>query len=324
MPKGSPARWRGRANMSGKPAAKAALQAAGLALLFFSAWLTYRCFDGRQMLHHLSRIVSRPIEMAAAAFVYGLSFWLRAWAWKRYVGKPIAFSVYWRAVLLSLFVNHLAPVKIGDAVRMALLARQPGVSASEAIESVAVMRLLDMAVLGGLTVIGMYAYMHYIPRISLLAAAVAAGFVLTVIVFRRPLRLDRLWRRWRSVFHGWSGAAMVGAVAASWLCEAAVIGVIAKAVGIPLSFGQAVWANSATVSGQIAQVAPGGIGTYEAVMAFALTRLGAPWEKAYAAAVLTHAFKFLFSYAAGAAVLWFWRSDWQMVRGVWKKEREKR
>lgn len=262
--------------------------------------------------------------MAAAAFVYGLSFWLRAWAWKRYVGKPIAFSVYWRAVLLSLFVNHLAPVKIGDAVRMALLARQPGVSASEAIESVAVMRLLDMAVLGGLTVIGMYAYMHYIPRISLLAAAVAAGFVLTVIVFRRPLRLDRLWRRWRSVFHGWSGAAMVGAVAASWLCEAAVIGVIAKAVGIPLSFGQAVWANSATVSGQIAQVAPGGIGTYEAVMAFALTRLVAPWEKAYAAAVLTHAFKFLFSYAAGAAVLWFWRSDWQMVRGVWKKEREKR
>ncbi|MED4299361.1 lysylphosphatidylglycerol synthase transmembrane domain-containing protein [Geobacillus stearothermophilus] len=309
--------------MSGR-AAKAGLQVAGAAMVVLFGWLTYRYFDGRALLRHLSGLARHPAAMAAAVFVYGTSFWLRAWAWKQYVGKPLVFSIYWRGVLLSLLINHLVPVKMGDAARVAVLARQPGVSAAEAIESVAVMRLLDMAVLGVFAAAGVYVYMHRIPGLPLVGAAAAAGGALVLVMFRRPLRLERLWRRWRTVLQGRRGAEIAAAVAASWLCEAAVIGVIAKAVGIPLSFGQAVWANSATVSGQIAQVAPGGIGTYEAVMAFALTRLGAPWEKAYAAAVLTHAFKFLFSYAAGAAVLWFWRSDWQMVRGVWKKEREKR
>ncbi|OXB90782.1 MULTISPECIES: lysylphosphatidylglycerol synthase transmembrane domain-containing protein [Geobacillus] len=309
--------------MSGKLAAKVVLRTAGAALLFIFVWLTYRYFDIRLLLRHLAELVRHPADLAAAAFVYGMSFWLRAWAWKQYVGKPIAFSVYWRAVLLSLFINHLAPVKIGDAARVAVLARQPGVSASESVESVAVMRLLDMAVLGSFAAAGMYVYMHRIPGVPLLAALAAAGLVLALAVFRRPLRMERLWRRWRTVFRSRRGVLIAAAVAASWLCEAAVIDMIAKAVGMPLSFWQAVWVNSATVSGQIAQLTPGGAGTYEAVMAFALTALGAPGSVAYTAAVLTHALKFLFSYAAGAVVLAFWRSDWQAVRNVWRKERER-
>ncbi len=103
-----------------------------------------------------------------------------------------------------------------------------------------------------------------------------------------------------------------------------MIGAIARAVDMPLSFWQAVWVNSATVSGQVAQVAPGGLGTYESVMAFALAQLETPWGTAYTAAVLTHAFKFLFSYAAGALVLVFSPSDWRAVRSIWKKGREKR
>ncbi|MBB6282778.1 lysylphosphatidylglycerol synthase transmembrane domain-containing protein [Geobacillus subterraneus] len=310
--------------MSGKLAAKVVLRTAGAALLCIFAWLTYRYFDTRLLLWHLAELVRHPADLAAAALVYGMSFWLRAWAWKQYVGKPIAFSVYWRAVLLSLFINHLVPVKIGDAARVAVLAHQPGISASEAVESVAVMRLLDMAVLGSFAAVGMYVYMHRIPGAPLLAALAAAALVLALAVFRRPLRMERLWRRWRMAFRGWRGVLIAAAVAASWLCEAAVIGTITRTAGMPLSFWQAVWVNSATVSGQIAQIAPGGVGTYEAVMAFALTALGAPGSVAYTAAVLTHAFKFLFSYAAGAVVLAFWRSDWQAVRNVWRKERERR
>ncbi|MGZ0086625.1 lysylphosphatidylglycerol synthase transmembrane domain-containing protein [Caldibacillus thermoamylovorans] len=310
--------------MNGKRAARLARVMVGAALIALFAWLTHRYFDGRLLLAPLAELARQPVRFAAVLVVYGASFWLRAWAWKQYVGKPLGLSVYGRAVLLSLFVNHVAPVKIGDAARVAVLARQPGVSPGEAVESVAVMRFLDMAMLGGWTVIGTYAYRHHLPRVPLLAAAVAAAVVLTVVVLRRPLRLERLWRRWRTVFQGRRGVGIVAAVAASWLCEAAVIGAVAETVGLSLSFWQAVWVNSATVSGQIVQVAPGGLGTYEAVMAFALTALGASGERAYAAAVVTHAVKFLFSYAAGAVVLAFWRSDWQVVQGVWKKGREKR
>ncbi|MED4269315.1 lysylphosphatidylglycerol synthase domain-containing protein, partial [Geobacillus stearothermophilus] len=183
--------------MSGR-AAKAGLQVAGAAMVVLFGWLTYRYFDGRALLRHLSGLARHPAAMAAAVFVYGTSFWLRAWAWKQYVGKPLVFSIYWRGVLLSLLINHLVPVKMGDAARVAVLARQPGVSAAEAIESVAVMRLLDMAVLGVFAAAGVYVYMHRIPGLPL-AGAAAAGGALVLVMFRRPLRLERLWRRWRTV-----------------------------------------------------------------------------------------------------------------------------
>jgi hypothetical protein len=160
--------------MSGR-AAKAGLQAAGAAMVVLFGWMTYRYFDSRALLQHLAGLARHPADVAAAVFVYGASFWLRAWAWKQYVGKAIAFSVYWRGVLLSLFINHLAPVKMGDAARVAVLARQPGVSAAEAIESVAVMRFLDMGVLGGFAAAGVYVYMHRIPGLPLAGAAAAAG-----------------------------------------------------------------------------------------------------------------------------------------------------
>ena len=56
----------------------------------------------------------------------------------------------------------------------------------------------------------------------------------------------------------------------SWICEAFVIYEIANS----LTFLQAVWVNSVTIAGQVFQLTPGGLGTYETVMTFALRALG--------------------------------------------------
>jgi uncharacterized membrane protein YbhN (UPF0104 family) len=87
--------------------------------------------------------------------------------------------------------------------------------------------------------------------------------------------------------------------AGSWVLEAFVLFGIART----LPFMQAIWINSITIAGQVFQLTPGGIGTYETVMTFALTAIGVPTADAYEWALLSHGFKFLFSYGAGMIVL---------------------
>ncbi|GCD81614.1 MAG: hypothetical protein CW344_15510 [Parageobacillus thermoglucosidasius] len=66
-----------------------------------------------------------------------------------------------------------------------------------------------------------------------------------------------------------------------------------------------------------------GLGTYEAVMAFAITRIAPDWSSAYMAAMMTHVFKFVFSYAVGVAVLFLFPNDISFVRAVFQKGRER-
>ncbi|HZG54893.1 MAG TPA: hypothetical protein VEZ38_00195, partial [Paenibacillus sp.] len=105
---------------------------------------------------------------------------------------------------------------------------------------------------------------------------------------------------------------------ASWLLEAAVVWAVAAAVaGAPavvapaaaaaaavsgagaLAPLEAVWANAFTIAGGPAYVGPGGIGGYESAMSYALTRAGLAGADALAVALLSHGYKFAFSYAAG-------------------------
>ena len=57
----------------------------------------------------------------------------------------------------------------------------------------------------------------------------------------------------------------------------------------------------AYVAAQVFQFAPGGLATYESIMSFALVQIEMDWKNAYHIALITHAFKFIFSYMAGAA-----------------------
>ena len=85
---------------------------------------------------------------------------------------------------------------------------------------------------------------------------------------------------------------------------------------------EAVFANSVTVSGQIFQITPGGIGNYESFLVFALRLFGFPIQEGYTIAIVTHAVKFFFSYAAGAMAVFIYPIPfktvirWIKVRGV--------
>ena len=82
----------------------------------------------------------------------------------------------------------------------------------------------------------------------------------------------------------------------SWVLEAAVIVVAARALGIELSIPAAVAVTAFTIVFQVFHVTPGGIGVYEGVMTGALHSQGVPLQESLALAVLTHGLKFAYSY----------------------------
>jgi len=320
-------RSRGQGHMKRKYATIAVrLTGAGLALVFL--WLTYRYFDRKALLKQLFLFLQRPGTIVWMLLIYGASFWLRALAWKAYVGKPISLLVYAKGIFFSLLINHIAPFKVGDIARIAVLANQKGVSVGEAVHSVAVMRLLDMLVLCFLSAWGVYTYVHRFPTINVTVIDVVGIIGACAIVVLLSHTSDVEWirkhhRMIKSALKGKRGVYMAGMIALSWLCEAVVIYEIAPMLGLPLSFWESVWVNSITVSGQVFQIAPGGLGTYEAVMAFAITRIAPDWSSAYMAAMMTHVFKFVFSYAVGVAVLFLFPNDISFVRAVFQKGRER-
>jgi glycosyltransferase AglD len=293
-----------------------------LVALFIS--LTYRYFDGKKLLYHFSLMIKQPGKLLLMAAVYGTSFWLRAIAWKWYVQKNIHLRVYMNGLFLSLFVNHLVPVKVGDLIRIGVLAKQPNVSADEAFHSVAALRMLDMLVLLIFSLFGVYFYFETFSLknfLSILLGACAIGISFVVLLVKwKPSFAQKHLNMARQAWTGPAAYKIVGSVFLSWLCEAIVVLEVAKMSGLSLSILEAIWVNSLTVAGQMFQIAPGGLATYEAVMAFALTKIHPSWDKAYTIAVLSHAFKFIFSYAVGVLVLLKNPREVLLVRSLLKKK----
>lgn len=163
---------------------------------------------------------------------------------------------------------------------------------------------------------GAVVYMHTVIRSAVIFPLVFGGIVMLFFVLRR---IDLSWlqkhkQHWNMIWKSRRFVPIVVAVVFSWICEAVVLFEMAKMVAFPLSFAQSLWVNSMTVGGQIFQMTPGGLATYEAVMAFALTRIHPYWEQAYALALVTHLFKFLFSYVVGLYVWFRIPTLWTFVR----------
>jgi glycosyltransferase AglD len=294
-----------------------------LIIAFF--FLTYHYFDYQLLVSYLENILKQPDKLLIMFLIYGSSFLLRAFAWKWYVNKNIPIQTYMNGLLMSLFINHLVPIKMGDVVRIGLLAKQQNVTADEALHSVAVLRMLDMLVLLVFAGCGVYFYFGAISfhtNVMILLGLCGIGMVFFLLFWKRkPGFVTKHINMMRRALLGRNSLYINGAVILSWIFEAIVVYEMAKIVGFPLSLLQSIWVNSITVAGQVFQIAPGGLTTYEAVMAFSLTRIHPMWEEAYTIAVLTHSFKFIFSYLAGIFVLLTNPQDVMFIRSLLQKKR---
>ncbi|EPZ39628.1 MULTISPECIES: lysylphosphatidylglycerol synthase transmembrane domain-containing protein [Anoxybacillus] len=278
-------------------------------------WMTVQHFNAQLLFDLMHTLVSQPWHASYMFIMYGLAFVLRAMAWKWYLPQA-RFQTCIDGLFASLFINHIFPIKIGDAARIGICARRDRISFAIVAESVIVLRLLDLLVLFFFAFFGAVVYMHTVIRSAVIFPLVFGGIVMLFFVLRR---IDLSWlqkhkQHWNMIWKSRRFVPIVVAVVFSWICEAVVLFEMAKMVAFPLSFAQSLWVNSMTVGGQIFQMTPGGLATYEAVMAFALTRIHPYWEQAYALALVTHLFKFLFSYVVGLYVWFRIPTLWTFVR----------
>ena len=276
---------------------------AGAAVYFLADWAHLRTafleFGGQ------------PWLLAALVVTYTGAFLLRAIAWRSLIVHKVGLYRLFVPLQAGLLVNHLAPVKLGEFVRPLLAARY-GVPIAEAATTTAVARLLDFAVLLAIAIaVGPFVLLSdgggFWLRGLALSTAVIIGLGGALLLVRRSQSQEWLPRPLRPRFADLQSqlrqvSARQVALAAlftlpSWILEAGVILIAAKALGIELSIAAAIAVTAFTILFQVFHLTPGGIGVYEAVMTGALYAHGISWQEGLALAVATHGLKFAYSYS---------------------------
>ena len=237
--------------------------------------------------------VGSPIPLALALAAYLGAFVIRAGLWRRIL-PSLAFGHALSALHVSLAGNHVLPLRLGEALRVASVVRRTSVGLPAATASTLTLRAAD--VLAVVVLVGALS-----PRFAadllggwswlLLAAVVSVG-IAGVQWLRRlavsgvvPVRLP--------------GPIVLVGCAAAWVLESGVVWQAAQWTGLSISFTDAVLVTAVTIAAQIFAVTPGGIGTYELAATTAWVALGAPAEQALAAAVAAHAVKTVYAVATG-------------------------
>ena len=271
--------------------------------------------DWSQLKLAVRQLGTQPWLLAILVFAYSGAFLLRAIAWRVLSSKCIGIWQLFVSIQAGLLVNHLTPVKLGELVRP-LLAARFGMPVAEAASTTAVARYLDFAALLAIAaVVGSAASLATGTRPWLEGLALPAAVILScggaLLAMRHSLgfgvfpgairaRLELLQNQLRQVSARQIAQAALWTLP-SWVLEAAVILVAAKALGVELSFAAAVAVTAFTILFQVFHITPGGIGVYEAVMTGALYAHGVPWEQGLALAVATHGLKFAYSYTFALA-----------------------
>ena len=242
-------------------------------------------------------VLVAPFGLLVAVTCYAAAFGLRTAAWCR-VLPGLSGGQSWAALHVSLLGNHVLPLRLGEVLRVTSVLRRTPLPARPVVASAVTLRGADLVAVLGLAAIGAPAVLAELApawAFAMLAAAVvllvAAGTVWMVRLRRQgaALRLP--------------GPAVVGAVVAAWLLEAAVVFEVARVAGYGIGVGEAVAVTAVTIVVQAVAVTPGGFGTYEAAATAALVALGVPAGPAFAIALTTHAVKTAYALAVGSTAL---------------------
>ncbi|MEH7336511.1 lysylphosphatidylglycerol synthase transmembrane domain-containing protein [Neobacillus drentensis] len=252
--------------------------------------------------------IDNPIILLIVTISYLFSFILRAEAWRLYLGNNVRFFSCLQGVLLSLFVNHITPIKVGDAIRIGVLSwREKNIKPEISAHSVIVLRVLDMFFLLLFSFIGLIAlsrsftFRYSLPMALILLVFGLIGFLI-LSKFRPPF-LEKHIQLIKTSIASRNFTWIIILVALSWILEGAVVWGVTSSLGNGLPIYKAIWVNSITVGGQVFQITPGGISTYEAVMTAALSSFHYPVKDGYMVALVSHSYKFIFSYFVGFLLL---------------------
>jgi uncharacterized membrane protein YbhN (UPF0104 family) len=293
---------------------RAVLTAVAWCLLLLSAYWTVTQLRWGELTEAAKQLIGSGWLLALMFAGYAAAFWLRSLAWAIQIGdRRASVKQLWLYHHVGLLLNHLLPVKGGEVARAALLKRFNHFSWGEALVFVTVNRLMDIA---GLVSICAIALMLLAPEqvkewfqqrimLSLLLMVFTAAVLRIMWRFVRWKQLPFVARLITPLVNksGWLSAYLF--TLAGWMLEAVVVWSVAASLDSRLGIEQALLVHVLTIIGQVFHVTPGGVGTYEAVMSALLHQVALyPLAFALQVAILSHIFKFVYSFLLGGYAAW--------------------
>lgn len=276
----------------------------GLATIVVATVTIVPTVDGGALRRAAGALLADPGRAALMLAAYAAAFALRAWAWRRVLPR-LPYGHALAAIHVSLAGNHLLPARLGEVLRVVSVVRRAGVDVAAATASTVTLRAADIVAVAVLAVgagAGVAGREATAGGASLAAGVGAWGWVVAAAAVAGLVVgwrwLGRLSRGGAAVRR--PDPAAFAATLLAWLAEAAVIATVAAAAGVPLSPLEAVVVTAVTIAAQVAALAPGGFGTYEAAATAALVLLGVDTGTALAVALVAHAVKTLYALVAGA------------------------
>jgi len=289
---------------------------AGLAISLIAVVIVISAVDVGATLEILSRTDPTYIALALAAIVAQVL--VRGWRWRMVLpprpdGSPVPVRRTIAPMLIGYLGNTVLPARLGEAIRSFLVARREDLVPLVAFGATMLERLVDVVVLA---LIGLIAALALGAEWWIVAIGLAAGLggvlVLALLVLfgfsrlvdaaRWVLERVRLADRLERLL-GWAGSFAVGVdrgrdvprllgVAAvsvvAWVLDASIFYFAGQALGIDLTFPEAVLIGAVAVLATAVPAAPGYVGTFELAATSTAVALGIPREEALALAVLVH------------------------------------
>ncbi|MEA3199128.1 MAG: glycosyltransferase AglD [Thermoplasmata archaeon] len=264
-----------------------------------------------------------PVYLGLAVLAYAAFFVLRGWRWKTLFSQSapdVRLSSTTGITAVGWLANSIVPLKGGDVLRAALLAKKEKVGLGPAASTVALERVLDMLGLAIVAAIGLFmipddtraALPHGIARALEIAwilpiLGLACLGVLVLLRERVVALASRTIGQWgrfgvrvveylATTLAGLAALArkpklMLALVPQSILVGAAQAAIFAFLVaaflpGTPLVLAFA--GGSLFLLSFVVSVTPGNVGTYEAAFVAVFVALGLPSDLVVPAAILTH------------------------------------
>lgn len=189
--------------------------------------------------------------LAAISVFYGASV-IRAGRWKLLLhnaGERAGLAKAWRILMVGWFVNGIFPAKPGDLYRARLLGKTYQTSASKALGTIAMERLLDGAVLLLLIdVLGLLLFRQHMPAFFAAALVTTGAFLVLALLaavllrafrpkaIRLPARLAPIAKRFQTGLVGSIAniPLLLGITAFLWLTEGVRLYLVVRALPVPL------------------------------------------------------------------------------------------
>lgn len=290
-----------------------------------------------------------PLHLALAVLSYLTFFLLRGIRWRMLFSRSapdVRLSTTTSATAVGWLANSILPLKGGDVLRAALLARREKVGLVTSASTVALERVLDLLGLALVAALGLLllprsldlpggfsraleiAWLLPILSLVLLAVLVVLRAETMRLAHATLGRLGKVGRKLVEFLdvtlsgldalarHPRLMLALVPMTLLVAVTQALVFTFLVAAFipGTPLALAFA--GSSVFLLSFVVSVTPGNVGTYEAAFAAVFTALGVAPEVAVPAAILTHLTTTLIVAACGSAALL--AMGWESARVAWR------